>query len=461
MYSGGGDAYVHADQHNIQFMPGTPETAIFSCDGGVFLTTTANLTYPVFIERNQGYNTLQFYSCAINPNEGSSKFIGGLQDNGTLYYQGFPLDINDMIDGGDGAFCFYDEDEPNIFITSVYYNQYTIWNYGNWANNCGDGGTFISPADYDYKENILYANGASITGYNANKIDRSKGIPNNINEQMVNMGTNTNVAFSHVKYSDYSPEGSSTLFLGTQSGRLYKVEHANTVPQTTELTSPDFPTANISCVAIGSSEDVLCVTFSNYGVSSVWLTLDGGETWTEKEANLPDIPIRWAIFHPDNDGQVMLATETGIWVTNMMLEDNTHWYPANDGMANVRTDMLRLRKSDNTVLAATHGRGFFTTTYDLDEYYVGLPELADKNENLTIYPNPTNGPVNIIANTGTDGEVRVSVSDLSGRIVYRNNFMTTGGQLRQSLETGSLHSGIYLLTVRQGKNITSQKFIVN
>ena len=128
-------------------------------------------------------------------------------------------------------------------------------------------------------------------------------------------------------------------------------------------------------MAVGSSEDVLLVTFSNYGVSSVWFTDDGGDTWTEKEANLPDMPIRWALFHPDNDGQVMLATETGIWVTNMMLEDETIWYPANNGMANVRVDMLKLRKSDQTVLAATHGRGLFTATYDMDMFYVGEDEL--------------------------------------------------------------------------------------
>ena len=36
-----------------------------------------------------------------------------------------------------------------------------------------------------------------------------------------------------------------------------------------------------------------------------------------------------------------------------------------DGMANVRVDMLTLRKSDNTVIAATHGRGLFTTTFDI------------------------------------------------------------------------------------------------
>lgn len=460
MYSGGGDEYVHADQHNIQFRPGTPSTAVFSSDGGVFLSTTVNQNYPVFIERNQGYNTLQFYSGAINPTAGTRLYIGGLQDNGTLYYVGFPLDINDMIDGGDGAFCFYDENESQLFITSVYYNSYTAWVNGGWVNSFGQGGTFISPADYDSYENILYANGVKITGTNANMINRCSGIPYSVNDQLINIGTSSSVPFSHVKYSDYSPDGSSTLFLGTQAGKLYKVEHANTAPQATEITGDDFPAANISSVAIGSSEDILCVTFSNYGVSSVWLTLDGGETWTEKETNLPDIPIRWAIFHPDNDGQVMLATETGIWVTNMMMEDETIWYPASNGMANVRVDMLRLRKSDNTVLAATHGRGLFAAVYELN-IYVGQEELATGTEKINIYPNPASGWVNIEMKTGGRDDVRVSISDLNGRILSRRTFGAENGTFVRRMEIENLKPGLYLLTVLNGKEAITQKLVIN
>ena len=49
------------------------------------------------------------------------------------------------------------------------------------------------------------------------------------------------VSFSHVSYSEYSPVGTSTLFLGTQSGKLYKIENAQSSPQAIELTgSQDF-----------------------------------------------------------------------------------------------------------------------------------------------------------------------------------------------------------------------------
>ncbi len=458
---GGGDDYVHADQHNIQYQPGSSSTAIFGTDGGVFLTNTAHYSYPVFIERNQGYNTLQFYSGAINPIAGSENYIGGLQDNGTILHTGFPLDINDMIDVGDGAYCFYDENEPQVYITSYYWNMYTFWVNGSQVDAAySNNGTFICPADYDSEDNILFANSVSFSGNNSNRINKYVGIPYNVTEQMVHVGTSSPVPFSHVKYSDYSPIGTSTLFLGTQAGKLYKVEHAESSPQTTEITGSNFPTASISCVAVGSSEDVLAVAFSNYGVLSVWFTNDGGVSWTEKESNLPDMPIRWALFHPENDGQVMLATETGIWVTNMMLEDETIWYPANDGMANVRIDMLKLRKSDNTVLAATHGRGLYTATYELDMFYVGEEEFAVERDEFQIYPNPANSIVNLNLNLEYQQGILIRISDLSGKHIYNNTALGPKGNFKQPMNIGFLKPGIYLLTANYNHVTKTQKLIV-
>ena len=457
----GEDDYVHADQHNIQYQQGSNSTAIFASDGGVFLTNTAHYTQPVFIERNQGYNTLQFYTGAINPIVGSDNYIGGLQDNGTVLYTGSPLDINDMIDGGDGAYCFYDENEPQIYITSVYYNSYTAWVNGSSVSYFGDGGTFICPADYDSENNILYANGVTFSCSNANKINRNKGIPYNVTEQMVHMGTSSSVPFSHVKYSDHSPVGTSTLFLGTQAGKLYKVENAESSPHATEITGSNFPTASISCVAIGSSEDILTVTFSNYGVSSVWFTDDGGASWIEKEANLPDMPIRWALFHPENDGQVMLATETGIWVTNMMLEDETIWYPANYGMANVRVDMLKLRKSDNTVLAATHGRGLCTATYELSIFYVGEDEYLVKGDRFLVYPNPAHNNISLSLDLDRKQEVMIMISSLSGKHICNNTTSGQKGAFEQNIDIGFLNPGIYLLTINYNHKTKTQKLIVN
>jgi len=465
MYQGGGDEYVHADQHNIQFMPGSPETAIFSSDGGVFLTNTANQNYPVFIERNQGYNTLQFYTCAINPTPGSEKYLGGLQDNGTLYYNGSPLDLNDMVDGGDGAYCFWDQNEASIFLTSVYYNQYTGW-YNGYGQSYVDGtengtetGTFVSPADYDYENNKLYSNGVTFGGAFKNRIYRVEGIPFNMQGQLVNVGTNSNVPFSSITYSKYSPTGSATLFMGTQSGKLYKVTNMQAQPNATEVGSPDFPTANISSIAIGSSEDVLLVTFSNYGVSSVWFTQDGGDNWEEKESNLPDMPIRWAVFHPDNNGQVLLGTETGIWATNTLFEETPEWVPANDGLANVRVDMLRIRSADNVVLAATHGRGLATAVYNLD-VYTGEKEIQEIANGLSIYPNPATTKCTMITNIQEGTKISVTLTDINGKVLEQSSEVALLQQYQKTFDLSRLTPGVYFINSTINGNTSTGKLLV-
>jgi len=458
MYYGGGDEYVHADQHAIVFRPNDPTTAIFGCDGGVFLSENAHLSIPTFTERNQNFNTLQFYSGAINPTAGSAQFIGGLQDNGSLKYTGGTLDINDMISGGDGAAAFWDQNESNIYLTSVYYNRYYFFKNNNQNDYFdGESGTFVSPADYDYVNNILYANAVDFLGNYPGKLLRINGVGGAVSGDLIDLGTFNTVPFSHIAWSPHSGLGTSTLFAGTGAGRLYKVTNAQATPETTEIGSPDFPLASVSAVAVGGSEDTLLVSFSNYGVPSIWLSYDGGANWMEREGNLPDMPVRWALMHPENSGQAMLATETGIWVTNMLHHENPDWYPATEGMGNVRTDMLRMRLSDNTVLAATHGRGFFTTSWEKDIYTALNDQQKATAGNLLLYPNPANGSIHLDAKDLQGGCI-LRVFDRSGRLSMEQQIQLNKNEAYR-LAIDKLPAGYYSLQLQQDERVFTQSFV--
>lgn len=455
MYYGGGDDYIHGDQHSIVFKPGSSDEIIFATDGGVFYTNNGSNNYPVCQERNNHYSTLQFYTCNLHPYAISDDCLGGLQDNGTLLYQGDPLDINDMVMGGDGAYCFYDKNEPSITMTSYYYNRYYVYQNGNTVAYVGDNntGTFISPADYDWNNNILFANGVGFFGQSANTLFRGTGIPNNVSESLIPLGTNINTWFSHVVYSPYSDLGKSTLFVGSMAGHLFKVEDAQATASSTEIGSSDFPTANISCVAIGGSEDTLLVTFSNYGVSSIWQTYDGGNQWQEVEGNLPDMPIRWALYHPQISTQAIVATELGVWFCQDLSLENPIWEPAIDGMANVRVDMLRIRESDNKILAATHGRGLFTTNFEFVP--VGIANERD-NPSFTVGPNPSNGEF-FVEIPGSHQIVKnLSIYNTEGQIVYTKSYKDE--KIFVSLR--NLFSGTYVLDVKTFNNHYSKKITI-
>ncbi len=456
MYNGGGSDYIHADQHLIVYKPGSSQEILFGTDGGVFYTNNGIVNYPAFEQRNSNYNTLQFYTCAINPTVGAISYLGGLQDNGTLYYSGNPLTIDDMWSGGDGAYCFFDEDGSSLSVTSIYYNRYYVYMNGGWINSINDwsSGIFISPAAFDYHRNEIYANAVDFVGNFADHILHLKNITGNESGSYININTGSDLYFSAVTYSPHSTMAQATLFIGNQQGRVFKVENINSAPLVNEIGSSNFPVGNISCIAVGASEDTLVATFSNYGVPSVWVTANGGQSWTDVEANLPDMPIRWALIHPDYSRNVMLATETGVWMTEDILANPVYWEPVTDGMANVRTDMLRFRKTDHTVLAASHGRGLFTTTWDV---VVGIAEQPKPA--LAIYPNPATSQVNITYDLAAPTSLRIRMVNSGGQTVFAET-QQINGTFRYQVNLINQPAGVYFITLEtNGMVIASKKLI--
>lgn len=459
MYYGGGPEYVHADQHLMVFRPGSSTELILGTDGGVFYCGNITATFPAFEERNKNYSTLQFYTGAIHPEAGKDEFLGGLQDNGSLRYTGTPLWITDMVSGGDGAFCFYDTDEPQYSISSVYYNQYLTFDNQipqNYITDYYQSGIFVNPADYDYNSNTLYANACDFGGNYVDHILRINDIVSyGYWGTFVPVNTGTQTYFSAVKWSPFSSFNNSIVYLGTQSGQLFRISNAQQTPVKTEITGSNFPTGTIISIDVLNSEDTLLVTFSNYGIPSVFVTYDGGDTWFDREGNLPDMPVRWGIFHPQNSGQAMLATETGIWTTKNLHQQNVVWTPDVNGMANVRVDMLDFRESDNTVLAASHGRGFFTTTWDVVS---GIDEPVHKD--FKLYPNPTSGLVNLSWNSTGQNNIKIIIYNPSGKIVYEEIKTSTGRNLNKQIDLSALPVGIYFFTLcENGNQVRTEKII--
>jgi hypothetical protein len=358
-YGGFSKPEVHADQHAITFRPGSNNAALFGNDGGTYYSSNVgSSTSPTFNHSVNGYNVTQFYSVAMKDSAGSNYMLAGAQDNGSHKFTSAGVNSTTEVTGGDGAFCFIDQDNPTYQITSYVRN--------NWRRTINGGtsfssitsnstGRFINPADYDDDANILYA------AAGANQIYRVSGITGTISTSTLTVGGS---AFGGIQASHFrcSPYSSHVVFVGTSSGGVYKVTAANATPTSTDIDpNNNLPSGYISCIEVGTSENQLLVTYTNYGVVSVWQTLNGGTSWQNKEGNLPNMPVRWALYNPNDSNEVMLATEVGVWTTDNFGATSVDWDPSNNGLANVRCDMLQIRESDNVVAIGTHARGVFTT----------------------------------------------------------------------------------------------------
>ncbi|MFZ9386727.1 MAG: T9SS type A sorting domain-containing protein [Chitinophagaceae bacterium] len=371
---------IHADIHEIKFLSSTE--IIIATDGGIYYSNDGGAS---FSNKNNGYNVTQYYGMAMHPAAGNNTMLGGTQDNGSHLFSSAGINNVNTVTGGDGGLCFIDQTNGAIWITANpggYYNIYR--NSGTYLGTGGTGnGRFIGAADYASNLNILYfGDGDGLYGRIINV--ESGTAQQSLIDVSAEMGNNRQVSCVKV-----DPADETVIWLGCSDSEnnagaavtpiLLKVIRAdgpqNGQPGTTVLATP-YAGPALPAGAYISSIDIepgnsnhLIMTVSNYGVNSVWESTNGGANWTSVEGNLPDMPVRWALFIPAGYhartqaiGGVLLATELGVWTTPALNGGGTVWSANNSGLANVRVDQLALRSSDNWVGAATHGRGIFTTS---------------------------------------------------------------------------------------------------
>lgn len=353
---------VHADQHAIQFRPGSSDEVIFGNDGGIFYSTNAGdiASTPSFTSKNTGFNVTQFYACAAKNEVNSNYFLAGAQDNGSQKFTTPQVGSTNEVSGGDGAYCHIDQSNPDIQITSYTYNSiYRSLDGGNsFTNIISDAtGNFINQSEYDSQRKILYRSA------DANFIKRVSDFDGTFNNLDIALALNGSQIAS-LKMSTYN----DVLIIGAEDGRVYKLTNPSAAsPSLTRIdngTTPITTTGYVSSFDIGADDNHILVSYSNYGVTSVWETTDGGTNWYSKEGDLPDMPIRSVLYNPNNRDEVLVATEIGVWSTDDFGSGTTSapdWEPSNSGLAHTRCDMLAFRPADNMVVVATHGRGLFTS----------------------------------------------------------------------------------------------------
>jgi hypothetical protein len=367
-------------------LPGSSSAFVVACDGGLYYTANGGTT---FTTKNNSYNITQYYSAAIHPTSGSNYMLAGAQDNGTHKFTTAGVNTVTSPTGGDGGFCTIDQKNPLQQITN--YTGTTL----NISNNGGTGFTqtstfstdrFINPGDFDSASSTTPALSTAALYYCGGAAQNFRRIT--INFSTLSLVSNsfaagtatTNHAVSAVKVDPNTPNR-VWVAMSTADGagasvvpQLYIANSANTTPVFTAITLPGTITSGqyISSIDVekGNASHIL-ITISNYGVASVYESTDLGANWTSLDnngVNLSDVPVRWGMFIPAGSAQVvnsvggiLLGTELGVWGTNSITGATTPWAQNASTMGNVRVDMLKLRGADNVVVAATHGRGLFTT----------------------------------------------------------------------------------------------------
>lgn len=96
-------------------------------------------------------------------------------------------------------------------------------------------------------------------------------------------------------------------------------------------------------------------TFSA-GEGHVFESNDGGASWTDISANLPDAPGDDIVLTAS--GRLVLASDIGV-----MISSGPHggtWTRLGDNLPNASVNDLQLSPTGSYLIAATHGRGIWT-----------------------------------------------------------------------------------------------------
>lgn len=430
----------HADQHRMLFQPGSMSIALTGSDGGVHRTTNVMAGTVVWNPLNNGYNTSQFYTAAIDENlPGSDVVIGGMQDNGTWFTRSLdPTSWWVETLGGDGSYCAV-ADASGVEGTYLFSVQngviyrFTVNNstgaWTTWTRIDPTGGgsyMFINPFIIDPNEtSMMYVGSTNGVWRNSdyNAIPLWNGQTTSINwDHLTNVPSSQSVSALAMSRS-----AGRVLYYGSTGGNVYRLNNADTAPAGSGPThlnmGPSFSAGSfVSSIAIHPNDDQkVLLGVSNYNVVSLFYTEDGGHTWTQHEGNLggTDGPsIRTVAIVPFGGIDIyFVGTSTGLYSTYYLTGATTIWnLEAPDLMGNVVVDQLATRPADGLVVAGTHGKGVYSISIpvgsDVDDAEIPLPARLSQN-----VPNPFNPMTTISFSLPAGGRATLVVYDVAGNRV--------------------------------------------
>lgn len=415
MSTGGLDStlvrYMHVDQHEVTFH--TDDEVYFGNDGGIWRTDDFTAEQPFIYDKNANYNVTQYYAGAIHPDAGNHEMMGGTQDNGTPYLYDYGISDAKMVSGGDGAFVAYNYNNPENFYTASQLRR--MFRFSNGGFEFPD--TITNPNLND--DNVLFINPFIMDATDPEVLFMASnlGVWRFNNASVADTGGWQKAVFINgvVSALETTPAAPGTLFIGRNSGAgdLFRVDTAYTSGAATTALNidaldslPDAAfTGQIYCSSITanrSNGNHVVVTYSNYGIKSIWESFDAlsaSPTWHCIEGDLPDIPVYSAAIDPQNSSIIYLATEIGVFYTQQTNGYSTVWIPC-ENFPTVRTDMIRMRDADRTLMAATHGRGLWDAevVYSVDDQVIainwrerGPKNVGGRTRTIMIDPNDPTG----------------------------------------------------------------------
>jgi hypothetical protein len=364
----------HPDIQELKFASGSNDVLYTGDDGGI-QKADITVTTPAWTSLNNSYPSYQYYHVALDPNSATNAyFLGGAQDNGSTYMT--TSTTANLYLGGDGCSVGMNSGGAVFYLSTQLGTAY--------RDNAGfvriDPNTnkslFVTNfwLDPDNTNFLYYANGDTLyrTG-SASSVTQTSGWTA-LTGLASAVGSTRKIFGITTSRGTYSTNTSiqatlSRLYVGTNNGQLFRLDDpqnvsASAAPANITPTSMTGGGTLVDIAVDPSDSRKIMAVYSNYGVNSVWYTADASQaspTWSNLEGNSSALTFRSVVKL--NDGVIssyVVGTSKGIYSTNVLSGNLTTWLQEAPGsIGYLPVPDIAYRRSDQTMLAGTHGNGMF------------------------------------------------------------------------------------------------------
>ena len=420
----------HPDQHCItadSTYSSSNRTVYVCTDGGVFRTSdisTATMNSGSWTSLVSTYQTSQFYGGAGH-NAGSAAYFGGTQDNGNLVTTNTSTNAR-LVEGGDGGFV---EIDPTSLNTWYYENQnlflfrsldggFSTTFIGSGISDRNTNTNFIPPFVLDPNQpTTLLAGGGNLW----------RAL--NAATDPVTWSIIRTTGSSYVSAIAVAPGNSDLIYVGQDDGKIQKTTNGTaTSPSWSDVdnnsSANPLPNRYITRIYVDPANNgTVYVTLGGYTYDNLWKSVNGGSTFASVSGSgatsLPPAPIRGIVRHPRSAQRLYAGTDVGLYESE---DGGATWSASPGGPGDVMIDEVRFVIGTESLLAATHGRGLWT---------------SDVSCVATITSQPTASP-STITTTGGSSTLSIGVAGSSPTIQWytsSNVFVGSGASLSVSPAT--------------------------
>ncbi|MCF6365126.1 MAG: T9SS type A sorting domain-containing protein [Bacteroidales bacterium] len=412
----GAPEVIHADHHNAYFR--ASDNLLFDVnDGGIYYNNYGVTN--TWVSVTDGLVTGQLYDIGVAQTV-NNEVISGFQDNGTKLVKTTSTDYDQVI-GGDGMCCAINPTDNNI--------QYGTYAQMRVYKSTNDGGTFsvirnagaadwAGPVEADPQGGEVYIGDDMVKQYRG-----TSTLWDNLSQSLD--------ATDYLKTLDIFNDGANIMIWTASPAGCWKSPLGGGTGSGYTLIA-GLPADMVTDIAIDENDyNHVYLCFGGFDSYNVYETFDGGTTWTDISAGLPEVPCGSIVINEQNTTQheVYVGTDAGIYVRL----GTAPWQLFNTGMPFVSITDLEIyydaTPANTRIYAATYGRGVWSSDcYDPPVLDASISYITIPADEYCALGNIT--PTVTLANIGTTTLTSATVSyTLDG-----------GGPVTQNW-TGSLAQG--------------------